>query len=165
MNRNAATSTVRPRMQHNEHLSAHAQMQVGGKALVARANGRFYTPEFLAERLAEALLDAAPSFAGCKVRLVDPFCGDGRLIVAFLRVSASSPKFAGACFHISLWDNDSEAVAVARERVEACGAKLRLSVEVDAESGDTFLRDGAGEYDLLLTNPPWEALKPDRREI
>ena len=53
LNRNAATGRVRSRMQHNEHLLAHAQMRVGGKALVARANGRFYMPEFLAERLAE----------------------------------------------------------------------------------------------------------------
>ena len=152
-------------MQHNEHLAAHAQMRVGGKALVARANGRFYTPEFLAERLGEVLLDEAPSFADCEVRVVDPFCGDGRLIAAFLRASASSPKFCGAWFHISLWDNDAAAVALARERVAACAAKLQLRVEIDAESGDTFLRDGAGEFDLLLTNPPWEALKPDRREI
>ena len=152
-------------MKHNEHLVEHSALVVGGKALVARMNGRFYTPEFLAERLAEVLIGEVPSFARRKVRIVDPFCGDGRLIVAFLRLAASSPKFKGANFLISLWDNDSAAVALARERVEACGKKLMLRLKIEAESGDTFLRDGAGGYDLLLTNPPWEALKPDRREL
>ncbi len=151
-------------MKHNEHLVAHEQTLVGGKALVDRANGRFYTPEFLADRLSEVLLAEIPSFFRRDVRLVDPFCGDGRLLAAFLRVSESSPKFANARFHISLWDNDSEAVALARRRVEACAAKLRLRVEIEAVSGDTFLHEGSARYDLLLTNPPWEALKPDRRE-
>lgn len=152
-------------MKHNEHLVEHSNLIVGGKALVARMNGRFYTPEFLAERLAEVLISGVPSFTRRKVRIIDPFCGDGRLIVAFLRLAAFSPKFKAANFLISLWDNDSAAVVLARERVEACGKKLMLRLKIEAESGDTFLRDGAGEYDLLLTNPPWEALKPDRREL
>ncbi len=137
---------------------------MGGKALGDRANGRFYTPEFLAERLGELLLAEIPSFSQREVRLVDPFCGDGRLITAFLRVSESSPKFTSARFHISLWDNDSKAVVLARKRVEACAKKLRLRVKLEAMSGDTFLREDSSNYDLLLTNPPWEALKPDRRE-
>ena len=152
-------------MQYNEHLAEHSTRIVSGKALATRLNGRFYTPEFLAERLAEVLISETPSFAGCKMRIVDPFCGDGRLIVAFLRLAASSTKFKGASFLISLWDNDPAAVELARERVEACGKKLKLRLKIEAKSGDTFMRESAGGYDLLLTNPPWEALKPDRREL
>jgi hypothetical protein len=40
-------------------------------------------------------------------------------------------------------------------------------VKVDARAHDTFLnsQDAFGTYDIALTNPPWEALKPDRREL
>ncbi len=152
-------------MQHTEHLAGYAQTQVGGKALLSRVNGRFYTPEFLASQLAEVLIAEVSTFARREVRVIDPFCGDGRLVSAFLRAAAESPKFDGASFHISLWDNDADAVAVAHELVSATVQRLGLRVEIVAEAGDTFLRDASGEYDLLLTNPPWEALKPDRREV
>jgi len=152
-------------MKHNEHLAGQSAVVVSGKALVARVNGRFYTPEFLGERLADLLIREVPTFARKKVRIIDPFCGDGRLIVAFLCLAASSPKFEAANFFVYLWDNDSTAVLLARERVEACAKKLMLHLKIQAESRDTFLREGGEEYDLLLTNPPWEALKPDRREL
>lgn len=152
-------------MQHHEHLLEHSQLLVGGKALAARMNGRFYTPEFLADQLAQMMLRNVRSFAEHKVAIIDPFCGDGRLIEAFLRLSASSPKFRGSHFSICLWDNDADAVELARKKISACGKKLKLRLNIESASGDSFIRQIEDRHDILLTNPPWESLKPDRREI
>src|SRR5690349_7218198 len=119
-------------MQHVEHLAPHGERLVGGKALVARATGRFYTPEILAEQLAHALIESAPDFSGREVRIIDPFCGDGRLLVSFLRQAANSRSFRKARFQVSLWDTDKAAVAEAEARIKAVAAGKKLNVQVDA---------------------------------
>jgi len=154
-------------MQHLEHLAPHGERLVGGKTLIARATGRFYTPEILAEQLAHALIESAPDFSGGEVRIVDPFCGDGRLVVSFLRQAANSRAFRKTHFQVSLWDTDKEAVAEAEAKIRALGSTKKITLKLDARAHDTFLNstEALGTYDIALTNPPWEALKPDRREL
>jgi Alw26I/Eco31I/Esp3I family type II restriction m6 adenine DNA methyltransferase len=42
-----------------------------------------------------------------------------------------------------------------------------MKVEVHSACGDTFTRapEQFGQFDICVTNPPWEVLKPDRREL
>ncbi|MBE0540837.1 MAG: Alw26I/Eco31I/Esp3I family type II restriction adenine-specific DNA-methyltransferase [Verrucomicrobia bacterium] len=154
-------------MQHVEHLAPHGERLVGGKTLLARATGRFYTPEILAEQLAHALIESAADFSGREVRIIDPFCGDGRLLVSFLRQAANCRSFRKARFQVSLWDTDKEAVVEAEAKIRALAGAKKIAVKVDACAHDTFLNstEALGTYDIALTNPPWEALKPDRREL
>lgn len=152
-------------MKHNEHLADHSQRLIGGKTLENRLNGRFYTPNFLTDQLVDLLIKSIPSFASQKVRLIDPFCGDGRLLIAFLHVAATSPKLKQSSFTISIWDNDAKAIENARKAIQECGKKLKTRVHVDALCCDAFLRKERAAYDILLTNPPWKSLKPDRREL
>jgi len=44
-------------MQHFDHLAAHGERLIGGKSLRARATGRFYTPDLLAEQLSRVSVD------------------------------------------------------------------------------------------------------------
>ena len=143
-------------MQHVEHLAPHGERLVGGKTLLARATGRFYTPEILAEQLAHALIESAADFSGREVRIIDPFCGDGRLVVSFLRQAANSHSFRKARFQVSLWDTDGKAVAEAEAKIRALAAAKKIAVKVDARAHDTFLNstEALGTYDIALTNPP-----------
>lgn len=154
-------------MKHIEQLAEHGQRLVGGKALLARATGRFYTPELLAEQLAHALIGASSDFCSREVRIIDPFCGDGRLVAALLKHAANSRLFRKARFFVSLWDTDQAAVVEAEANIKALAQSKKLNVKLDVRAHDTFLNsvNASGSYDIAVTNPPWETLKPDRREL
>lgn len=154
-------------MQHLEHLGRQAERVISGKTLATRAMGRFYTPETLAEQLSHAVVEAAPHFFDREIRVIDPFCGDGRLVVALLRDAVNSHSFRNGHFFVTLWDTDEAAVAEAKGKIKALARSKKLNVKVDARAHDSFLNStkAFGSYDILVTNPPWEALKPDRREL
>lgn len=130
--------------------------------LERRFTGRFYTPPVIAGRLAQQALSICPA----PKSLGDPFCGDGRLIIAWLRQAPRSARLS--LRQIVLWDYNADAVRVARERVEAELTTLGWTnrVSVQAEPCDTFsrVRHVPGQIDTVITNPPWELLKPDARD-
>jgi len=131
--------------------------------LEKRLTGRFYTPQLIAERIAAHAISACPEPRS----VCDPFCGDGRLIVAWLRCAARGPSLR-RLRRVVLWDYDADAVDRARECVATELSVLGVSskVSLTAEAGDTFARVGAklASIDAVLTNPPWELLKPDSRD-
>jgi len=115
--------------------------------LARRLTGRFYTPPVIAERLANAAVRSAET-------VCDPFCGDGRLITAWLTSADRS-----SVRRVALYDYDADALATAVRRVR----ELLPNVAIDASAGDSFGR-AIDRCDLVLTNPPWELLKPDTRD-
>ncbi len=131
--------------------------------LERRLSGAYYTPPAIAERLAACAMatgNAAESVG-------DPFCGDGRLVVAWLHAAARAGAL-GRLRRILLRDRDPDAVRAARTAVAAAlGALGRgTGVLVSAEAADTFalgaeLRES---LDTVVTNPPWDLLKPDARD-
>jgi Alw26I/Eco31I/Esp3I family type II restriction m6 adenine DNA methyltransferase len=124
-----------------------------------RLTGKFYTPQIIAERLA-----ASSVAVGCPESVCDPFCGDGRLVVSWLR-QHSSRETIRRLKKISLWDYDAAAVLKASASVQAELSQLRADwVVVDTHIGDTFTRDNSETFELVITNPPWEQLKPDSRD-
>ena len=132
-----------------------------GKDPIRRATGRFYTPELIGRHLARRVAGHLPQ--GRNILLIDPFCGDGRLIEWLLDFATGTE----GRWRVALWDSDAEAVPRAVERVRAAARRARRHVRVEPFVGDTFARaaDIDATYDVVMTNPPWELLKPDRREI
>nr|WP_254207294.1 N-6 DNA methylase [Nocardia alni] len=111
-----------------------------------KRHGRHYTPDRLAEFLAERLLEYVVPQR--RLRILDPACGDGELLLAVYR--AATRRFPGIELRLTGYDLDAEAVAVARTRSGG--------LPVDWYVGD-FLRVapelGAASFDAVITNPPY----------
>ncbi len=130
-----------------------------------RLTGQFYTPVPICEQLVDSIVaryQQAPRV------VADPFCGDGRIIGAWLRAaSARSPRALRRLETILLWDYDKEAVSSAKANINSTLADLGLSdFSIQTEVCDTFARaqNHLSTIDLILTNPPWDLLKPDSRD-
>ncbi|WP_433725438.1 Eco57I restriction-modification methylase domain-containing protein [Nocardia sp. CA-129566] len=122
-----------------------------------KRHGRHYTPPALARFLAQRLVAHVPrpgvhggvSGAGV-LRVLDPACGDGELLLALHRVAGE--VLPGVAVELVGYDLDLAGVAVARERAGAAG------VAVEWHIGD-FLTASAriadGSFDAIITNPPY----------
>ncbi len=115
-----------------------------------KRHGRHYTPPALARFLAQRLLRyVAPSASGL-LRVLDPACGDGELLLAMHAEAAV--LFPGVRLVLTGYDLDASALAVARERAGAAGivATWRSAdfLAVEAELAD-------GSFDAVITNPPY----------
>ena len=160
-------------MQHVDQLSQTDALPTDGlgRDVLRKAMGQFYTPGLIAEHAASLLLDRLPFHRLGEIDVVDPFCGDGRLIVALLENAASRGlgTSEGFLWNVALWDYDAEAVPGAVCAVHDAAARLSLnvSVEVGWRVWDSLL-ESEGEFDrfdCVFTNPPWETIKPDSREL
>lgn len=154
-------------MQHFKHINSHLDSELHADRRLKNAlSGRFYTGFPLARTLANDLLGFFSVPADKHLSIVDPFCGDGRLIGALLDLLASKADYIRK-IHIELWDIDRDAVFTAKSLVKCHKANDFFDISVDCAVGDSFSHgmSNLGQFDLVITNPPWENLKPDRREI
>lgn len=136
-----------------------------GKTLAERIAGRFYTPSQLADDLAEQMISALDAAPLTSIAATDPFCGDGRLVVALLTAAAANAQLARLPWVIELRDREASAAREAAESVSATARRLGMRVETCVVVGDTFKDELSQRFDLVITNPPWELLKPDSREL
>src|SRR6266404_2965963 len=153
-------------MDHLEHLrtAVRAEAVDDSKDLLTRVTGRFYTPDFIANHLVDAVLQAWNPRTET-VRVVEPFCGDGRLVTLLIEKSAlTQPR---RTWEIAIWDCDQAALNIAKVNIIKAAKKHGITARVTATASDSFtlVPDHSGKFDLCITNPPWEVLKPDRREL
>ena len=130
-----------PTMRNDETLTASG-------ADIQKRHGRHYTPEILADFLAERLIRSLGDLD--RVRVLDPACGDGELLFAVSRVAARH----GKTFSLELvgFDLDADAISVAASR--AAGMGLSASFEC---ADFLVASEGipAGRFDAIITNPPY----------
>ena len=144
----------------------HTSYGSAAKGLLQRATGRFYTSETIGRALARGVFAAwSPPYGQAVITVIDPFCGDGRL-VAWALEEANALGISPTEWRVALWDTDADAVAQATLRLTEVCQRLQLACEIRAEVHDTFLTAPirTERYDVCVTNPPWEVLKPDSRE-
>lgn len=135
---------------------------------VKRVTGRYYTGELVGRRLAQ---QAATVFrrlhpSARSIAVVDPFGGDGRLIEWLVEAWVDS-AFPDVRWDIAIWDVDDIGFGDACERLKGVTTRYGIKQRCTFKTLDTFseaLKKRA-TFDLVLTNPPWELLKPDRREL
>ncbi|WP_438944084.1 Eco57I restriction-modification methylase domain-containing protein [Nocardia blacklockiae] len=117
-----------------------------GGAGARKRHGRHYTPErlarFLAERVAEHVVDRD------ELRVLDPACGDGELLLAMREVLAR--RFPRTTVRLTGFDLDADAVRVARRRASGPG------IEWHAEDFLCAAEElASGSFDAMITNPPY----------
>lgn len=113
----------------------------------------------MAAQLAESL-GKSPSR---KISVVDPFCGDGRLLIWFLEAWSHRD----IALHVEAWDIDQELVKTTKSRLLKKMAELGQKGEVVTKFGDSFVTalNHFDCFDFVITNPPWDVLKPDQRRL
>ncbi|WP_330253619.1 methyltransferase domain-containing protein [Nocardia sp. NBC_00565] len=115
-----------------------------------KRHGRHYTPPALARFLAQRLLHHVPRSGAAGLRVLDPACGDGELLLALHR--EAGVLLPGVRVELVGYDLDAAGVAVARERARAAG------IAVEWHVGDFLTASAgiaAGAFDAIITNPPY----------
>ncbi|MFD3510777.1 Eco57I restriction-modification methylase domain-containing protein [Nocardia sp. NPDC058666] len=113
-----------------------------------KRHGRHYTPPELARFLARRALRYVPR-AGV-LRVLDPACGDGELLLAVHReISSSAPDLE---VQLVGFDLDRRAVDETSTRAAAVGVEIDCRA-VDFLTASDGLADGS--FDLIISNPPY----------
>lgn len=165
-------------MNHIEILQATpaAQMGKGRDNLLIKTTGKFYTPQFIGERLVDSVLTVATRSEQTEVlSVIDPFCGDGRLVTWLIEHAQAFPQLIGRSWQIEVWDCDDQAVESAKQNIRYIADQMGLNYTLKALVQDSFsyfvspLRNkqvcNQLCFDIVITNPPWEVVKPDRRDV
>ena len=137
------------------------------KDLYRRALGQFYTHPMIGRQLVQSILRQLPYAPTDRIlRVVEPFAGDGRLVELLIEESVGNDQWQHVRWQIEMWEVDSVALARAEARINGLADRLRLDLSVSTQVGDAFSigTKHFGEFDICVTNPPWEILKPDSRE-
>jgi Alw26I/Eco31I/Esp3I family type II restriction m6 adenine DNA methyltransferase len=137
-----------------------------GKNLEQRLTGRFYTHPRIGRAMA---IDIAGRLKlSEELKIVDPFCGDGRLLCWLVEALHEQGKLPSRSLQVSAWDCDPLAVEVAKKSLLKKIESLGISIaNVDIQTIDSFeyALKNLESFDVCITNPPWETIKPDSREI
>jgi Alw26I/Eco31I/Esp3I family type II restriction m6 adenine DNA methyltransferase len=130
--------------------------------------GRYYTPRQLADHMIRPILELLSHHPSRPklIRICDPFAGDGRLILWLIRHVVDSLGSSPA-WDIHLWDLDSEPLNRAQRDLDDLASHTGVQLTCVTEVADSFLfaPKHSPTFDIVITNPPWENLKPDRREL
>jgi DNA-cytosine methyltransferase len=133
-----------------------------------KATGRYYTHHLIGSHLARTVWDVIADGLpyGARLSVIDPFAGDGRL-VAWLIQHAVDEGRSDLSWSTTLWDLDPAGLEKAQARLLHMAEELGVVISTEVVTGDSFRIGGANysEFDIVVTNPPWELLKPDRREL
>lgn len=144
-----------------EHSRARDRLQT-------RASGRFYTHNTIGSHLVQAWVDHEQDWLAhtTSATIADPFCGDGRLLV--WAIEAAHARFGHLQdWQVHIWDIDEPAVELASRNLARLAKRLKVRITVLPHAGDAFSLGPMhqSKFDAVLTNPPWEQLKPDARDL
>lgn len=147
-----------------EHITV-AENGTAGRLRV-KASGEYFTPEVVGRHMAQSVLKHLPNRQ--TLRVIDPFGGDGRLIEWLMEEAArSESRLRRIPWEVHTWDISAENTLRARARIRAAAKRTEIAAKVRAYCGDSFERAKHfnEQFDIVVTNPPWEHLKPDRRDL
>jgi Alw26I/Eco31I/Esp3I family type II restriction m6 adenine DNA methyltransferase len=140
--------------------------QFQGKNLAQKNSGKFYTPQEIALPLIDQIIKTADlNNRKGLVSIIDPFCGDGRLLNWLI----SKLTNKNLNLEIHLWDYDRDAVDYAYSEALKVSQNFKGNIKIYSKKVDSFSQffkdNNEGRYDIVITNPPWEVVKPDSSEL
>lgn len=126
----------------------------------SKAIGQFFTPGIIYKPMVECAYKLLAVNDRKTIRIIDPFCGDGRLLTYFLEL-AEQETHNWEKISVYAWDIDSSALSVAEKNISMAAARAPYDVSVQAECCDAFLVDSnrLELFDACVTNPPWSSTK------
>lgn len=127
----------------------------------AKILGQFYTHICVAETMVENLLEQMDKSSD-RISVIDPFCGDGRLIVTFIqKLSEVNPNCQ---IEVTIWDIDEKGLETAKQNILDAAKQFGMQIHLISEVTDSFARYYEKQYsfDVCITNPPWSILKPQK---
>ena len=135
---------------------------------IGKATGRYYTPASVAAQMSTAAIQSWTRNVEPQgeIQLIDPFAGDGRLAVEFIRAWPHLERPV-VKWSVTLWDLNEEGLAHADASLAGLRDETGLYLSWNLTVGDSFqlALTTAQAFDIVISNPPWELLKPDRREL
>lgn len=127
--------------------------------------GKFYTDSVIAESMIQIIGNNLKKdrFVST-IRIIDPFCGDGRLIIKLLSELLRIRVLANNDIFVSVWDIDNKAVRIAEKEIRLFCKKNNILCKIDARVVDAFVeyKEVCSTFNICVTNPPWSLLKPQK---
>lgn len=125
-----------------------------------KETGAHFTPPGLASFIADRLVMNC-DFSGSKLRVLDPSCGDGELLLAFYE---ALPVEKRATTQLIGMDLDPDSIAQARHRLDGVECEVKFEIGDFLEIASTLgqqsnlWRSSATAYrdvDVVIANPPY----------
>lgn len=126
----------------------------------SKAIGQFLTPTQVCDDMIRDVVQRLQLSPDSELRIIDPFCGDGRLLAALLVAMAAlvhHPKRVS----VVAWDIDETIVETARSVIYKAATTAPFEVSISVQVMDAFDCDQSvyGSFDVCVTNPPWSSTK------
>ena len=123
-----------------------------------KATGAHFTPDKLAEVIAKRILDYFKGEKNRVIRVLDPACGDGELLLAINKVAQSM----NIQLELIGVDFDIDAINIANERLSRSGHKNFRLINKDflemvseGDNYDLFNIEELEPVDIIIANPPY----------
>lgn len=138
-------------------------------SFIVKATGRFYTHERVASQMVQAAIAAwtnQPKPQKHALRIIDPFAGDGRLVSEFIK-QWSKQGLPNVRWEVELWDLNPSGLKIGEEALLNLSGSHLVDLTCTLRAGDAFhlAAECNGFFDIVVSNPPWELLKPDTRDL
>ena len=127
--------------------------------------GKYYTDCSVAADLVDTIVQHINNSDCTDLKIIDPFCGDGRLILLLLKNMVNSGKISQwRKILITLWEIDYDALEIARKSISKYCQTNDVNYELNLKNCDAFVEysNVESQYDVCVTNPPWCLLKPQK---
>ena len=133
-----------------------------GEFETAKILGQFYTNYNVARKMITEIIENY-HFNKSKIKIIDPFCGDGRLIKLFIEL-LSEKGFKDVNLEIEIWDISLDNVKEAEKGIKEAATQYLLDISITKRVADAYVnyRSFSCEFDICITNPPWGILKPQK---
>lgn len=123
-----------------------------------KATGAHFTPDKLAEVIAKRILNYFKGEEKRVIRVLDPACGDGELLLAINKVAQSM----NIQLELIGVDSDIDAINIANERLSRSGHKNFRLINKDflemvseGDNYDLFNTEELEPADIIIANPPY----------